>query len=90
MMKCRTPGIPFADLPSNVSFSAESPLKLDFGFEMDKVSKFTSMTSVASENGQSFPHFLMYPDPHYSQFEEENSVKYYKSDYLTINVSIYM
>lgn len=30
-----------------------------------------------------FPKFLLYPDPVYEKFDEE--VKYYKSDYLTIN-----
>lgn len=33
-----------------------------------------------------FPKFLMYPNPVYYAFTEDDAIKYYKSDYLTINV----
>jgi len=28
---------------------------------------------------------LLYPDPEFNSFDEENGVKFYKSDYLTLN-----
>ena len=44
-----------------------------------------SVRNLSAQSGYSF--FQLYPDPVYSPFEDEDGVKYYKSDYLTINVS---
>ncbi|CAH0391887.1 unnamed protein product [Bemisia tabaci] len=57
---------------------ADHPLALTYGFIMDNV---TSVRNLSSQSN--FNDFLMYPNPIYEPFDEE--VKYYKSDYLTIN-----
>ena len=45
------------------------------------------MRNLSAQAGSSSSFFQLYPDPVYSRFEDEDGVKYYKSDYLTINVS---
>lgn len=57
---------------------AETPLKLDYGFRMDNVLGVQNLTV-----DKNYHHFLLFPNPIYDPFEEE--IKYYKSDYLTIN-----
>ncbi|KAK7867968.1 hypothetical protein R5R35_004968 [Gryllus longicercus] len=56
---------------------ADDPLKLEYGFRMDNVS------GVQNLSARTNTHFLLYPNPIYEPFDEE--IKYYKSDYLTIN-----
>lgn len=73
-MDCRSPSI---EVPENVGLDSERPLALEYGFRMDNVTGVQNL----SQNG--FNHFLLYPNPIYDEFDEE--VKYYKSDYLTIN-----
>jgi len=74
-MECRSPAIP---VPLPESISPENPVKIaDYGFIMDDVN------SVQNLSLQYFAPFVLYPDPVYEKFDEE--VKYYKSDYLTIN-----
>lgn len=77
-MKCRSPAVP----PSKLDFSGDEAIELDFGFLMDSVEKVKNLSERPG-----FPKFYMYPDPLYYKFTEENQIKYYKSDYLTINVS---
>lgn len=74
-MACPSPVIDIGD----TLVDAEHPEKLEFGFKMDNV---TGVQNLSSPLG----HFLLYPNPIYEPFDED--VKYYKSDYLTINVSI--
>ena len=62
---------------SNNKLDADKPLTLNYGFRMDNVSSVQNLTS------KKFHPFLLYPNPIYHAFEEE--VKYYRSDYLTIN-----
>ena len=73
-MECRSPAVPFPE-----SISPENPVKIhDYGFIMDDV---ISVQNLSPQAG--FSPFILYPDPVYEKFDEE--VKYYKSDYLTIN-----
>ena len=74
-MACPSPNI-IAQEP----LDAEHPLSLQYGFRMDNV---TGVQNLSVKEGYSS--FLLYPNPVYEPFDEE--VKYYKSDYLTINVS---
>ncbi|XP_033218924.1 plexin-A4 [Belonocnema kinseyi] len=73
-MVCESPQI---EIPENVVLDAERPLSLEYGFRMDNVTGVQNLSQVLSN------HFLLYPNPIYDEFEE--AVKYYKSDYLTIN-----
>ncbi|XP_060822188.1 plexin-A4 [Bombus pascuorum] len=73
-MICKSPTI---EVPDNVVLDAEKPLMLEYGFRMDNV------TGVQNLSQHGFNHFLLYPNPIYEVFDEE--IKYYKSDYLTIN-----
>ncbi|GIX99609.1 hypothetical protein CEXT_662822 [Caerostris extrusa] len=75
-MKCRSPAVP----PSKIDFSGDEAIELDFGFLMDSVERVKNLSERPG-----FPKFYMYPDPLYYKFTEENNIKYYKSDYLTIN-----
>ncbi|XP_014213127.1 plexin-A4 [Copidosoma floridanum] len=74
-MICRSPEI---DVPQGV-LDAEKPLQLEYGFRMDNVAQVQNLTK------QGLQAFLLYPDPVYNVFDEDLLVKYYKSDYLTIN-----
>lgn len=73
-MICKSPTI---EVPDNVMLDAEKPHPLEYGFRMDNV------TGVQNLTQHGFNSFLLYPNPIYDVFDEE--VKYYKSDYLTIN-----
>lgn len=55
----------------------EHPEQSEYGFEMDNV------TSVQNLSGKLGSPYLIFPNPIYEPFNEE--IKYYKSDYLTIN-----
>ncbi|XP_065576884.1 plexin-A4-like isoform X2 [Artemia franciscana] len=76
-MECRSPAVP---IPYEIQkqLNADDPEKLDYGFLMDNV---TAVQKLWKDKGYS--PFLLYPDPIYEKFDEE--IKYYKSDYLTIN-----
>lgn len=64
--------------------SPEEPVELDYGFIMDNVD---GVHHLASRNhANKFPMFLMYSNPEYKPFGPEE-IKFYKSDYLTINGS---
>ncbi|UYV69642.1 PlexA [Cordylochernes scorpioides] len=75
-MKCSSPAIPAYKLP----FQGDDYIELDYGFVMDNVQKLRNLSSRLG-----FPKFQMYPDPVYYPFTEDNQVKYYRSEYLTIN-----
>uniref|UniRef100_A0A224XGD6 Putative plexins functional semaphorin receptor n=1 Tax=Panstrongylus lignarius TaxID=156445 RepID=A0A224XGD6_9HEMI len=72
-MLCWSPKI---DIGPDVEIDAEHPIQLEFGFNMDNV---TGVRNLSAQHGA----FLLYPNPVYERFDEE--IKYYKSDYLTIN-----
>lgn len=67
---------PVIDADSSI-LNADSPTQLEYGFHMDRVASVQNLTQL-----QLRP-FELYPNPVYLPFEE--NVKYYKSEYLTIN-----
>ncbi|XP_076657981.1 plexin A [Halictus rubicundus] len=73
-MICKSPTI---ELSEDTVLDAENPTPLVYGFRMDNV------TGVQNLTQRGFNEFLLYPNPIYKEFDEE--IKYYKSDYLTIN-----
>lgn len=75
-MKCKSPAVPTHKL----NFSSDESIELDYGFKMDHVDQVQNLS-----NQLRFSKFQMYPDPIYFPFVEKNGIKYYKSDYLTIN-----
>jgi plexin A len=60
----------------NTALDADHPMQLEYGFQMDDVLGVKNLST-------SLRHFELYPNPVYMAFEE--NVKYYKSEYLTIN-----
>jgi plexin A len=64
----------------NSQLDPDRPSLLEYGFEMDDV---TGVQNLTSKNKDKFHSFELYPNPEYLKFEED--VKYYKSEYLTIN-----
>lgn len=62
---------------------ADNPLHLEYGFRMDNVSGVQNLTMNSN-----FKPFLLYPNPVFEKFDKE--VKYYKSDYLNVNVRIFI
>lgn len=68
-MKCLSPAI---DVEGE-NLDPESPALLEYGFEMDRVEKLRKRSGF----------FELYPNPVYFKFEEK--IKYYNSEYLTIN-----
>lgn len=73
-MTCDSPVI---DADSG-AVDADRPLQLEYGFQMDDVLVVQNLSRKDNHNP-----FELYPNPVYSSFEE--NVKYYKSEYLTIN-----
>ena len=85
-MKCKSPAVPVEKLSRLFSdMEAGDPIELHYGFIMDGVKSVQSLTTRAIDR---LPKLLMFPNPVYLNFSEPNGLKYYKSDYLTINVSI--
>jgi len=80
-MSCLSPFVPEEKF-KGYRLSVEDPVELDYGFFMDNVEE---VHNLASRSINRLPMFLMYPNPEYKPFPEE--IKYYKSDYLTINGS---
>ncbi|XP_067613977.1 plexin-A2 isoform X3 [Eurosta solidaginis] len=67
---------PVIDTDNDV-LDAENPELLEYGFLMDNVLQVQNLSSKHKNN------FELYPNPIYYNFEEH--IKYYKSEYLTIN-----
>ena len=80
-MSCMSPFVPDEKL-ATYRLSPEEPIELDHGFIMDNVD---SVHNLATRLNNRLPMFLMYSNPEYKPFPEP--IKYYKSDYLTINGS---
>lgn len=80
-MSCSSPYVPEERI-SLYRLSPEEPVELDYGFFMDNVE---GVHNLATRRGVRLPMFLMHSNPEYKPFPEE--IKYYKSDYLTINGS---
>lgn len=80
-MSCQSPFVPEEKIKS-YRLSPEEPVELDYGFFMDNVE---GVHHLASRRNNRLPMFLMYSNPEYRPFPEE--IKFYKSDYLTINGS---
>lgn len=72
-MECDSPVI---DADSD-KLNADEPAKLEFGFMMDDVAGVQNLSSKDQ------PKFELYPNPWYAPFDE--NIKYFKSEYLTIN-----
>lgn len=75
-MVCDSPVIDAVDM----HLDPDRPSQLEYGFEMDDVNQVQNLTT---RNEAKYHSFELYPNPEYFKFDEE--VKYYKSDYLTIN-----
>lgn len=73
-MECASPII---DIDNRIIIEAEKPLLLEYGFLMDNVLRVQNLSKMHNN------HFELYPNPEYFVFEER--VKYFKSEYLTIN-----
>lgn len=79
-MSCLSPHVPEDIIPYQLS--SDEPVELDYGFFMDDVE---SVHNLATRRSNQLPMFLMFANPEFKPFPEE--VKFYKSDYLTINGS---
>ncbi|XP_013784646.1 plexin-A2-like [Limulus polyphemus] len=75
-MKCKSPVVPI----DQSTFSRSDPQEFHYGFLMDNVDSLKNLSYHPD-----FDRFRMFPDPVYDKFSEKDNVKYYKSDYLTIN-----
>lgn len=80
-MSCLSPFVPEERVNPH-RLGPEEPVELDYGFYMDNVE---GVHNLATRRGKHLPWFLMYSNPEFKPFPEE--IKYYKSDYLTINGS---
>lgn len=81
VMKCKSPRIAH----ELISFESGQPIALEYGLIMDNV---TEVRNLSSKPG--FKKFQLFPNPVYEPFNEEDGIKYYKNDYLTINVNVYL
>ncbi|XP_068203204.1 plexin A3 isoform X2 [Palaemon carinicauda] len=75
-MECSSPEISNI---ANDQINDANGMRLDYGFIMDHVKAVRDLSRAG------FPDFIVYPDPVYFPFEDEDQIKLYKSDYLTIN-----
>lgn len=78
-MKCESPPVP----DEKLEFQGEESIELDLGFVMDNVRE---VQNLSTRKYNPFLKFKMHPKPEFIPFAD--GVKYYKSDYLTINVSV--
>ncbi|CAB4063960.1 PLXNA [Lepeophtheirus salmonis] len=62
-----------------ININQPEPIDLNFGFVMDNVDRVQNISNVLNS------YFLLYPDPEFYKFDEEDGIKYYKFDYLTLN-----
>lgn len=80
-MNCDSPPVP----EDKLEFTLDRDfIELDYGFLMDNVRSVRSLTSGHDSN---FKKFKMFRDPELQYFAEENGIKFYRGEYLTINVS---
>ncbi|XP_015793671.1 plexin-A2 [Tetranychus urticae] len=78
-MKCKSPSVPL----DKIKFSdSDDYLELHYGFIMDAV---PSVMDLTKRRYNPFTKFRMFRNPEYHNFNEPKRIKYYKSDYLTIN-----
>ncbi|KAI2798414.1 hypothetical protein BLOT_012695 [Blomia tropicalis] len=79
-MRCYSPPMP----PELLAFARPDSeyMELDFGFIMDGV---RSVRQLATRKERPFPKFRMFRSPEFQLFPEPNGIKYYRSEYLTIN-----
>ncbi|XP_018019923.1 plexin A3 isoform X1 [Hyalella azteca] len=81
-MECRTPEI-LIPPERERELDPTNGMNLMYGFIMDNV---TSVRNLPQNNHNSLQYFSLFPDPEYYAFgEDDDTVKEYKSDYLTIN-----
>ncbi|XP_034486883.1 plexin A3 [Drosophila innubila] len=73
-MECPSPVI---ETEVGQIFDPENPQLLEYGFLMDNVLRVQNLSKTHNN------YFELYPNPEYFTFEER--VKYFKSEYLTIN-----
>lgn len=83
-MTCNTPAVP----PELLHFTRQDYVELDYGFILDNVQSSRSLTTQRTNREHLFPKFRMYRTPDFYEFPEPDRVKYYRGEYLTINVSI--
>ncbi|KAK4302726.1 hypothetical protein Pmani_025199 [Petrolisthes manimaculis] len=76
-MECKSPSI---NVSKSERIDTEEGIRLDYGYIMDHVSSVKHLN-----RDPIFPSFLVYPNPVYDKFTDDDQVKLYKSDYLTIN-----
>lgn len=78
-MYCYSPSIDDPDNSDQLNnLNADSPAYLEYGFKMDDVIEVRNLSNKDNHHP-----FELYPNPVYLSFEE--NVKYFKSEYLTIN-----
>ena len=87
-MRCETPTVPLEKL----EFYGDDKeyIELDYGFIMDNVKGVMSLSKKKplSTTGQyQFNRFRMFKNPVYHPFPDEDGIKYFRGEYLTINVS---
>lgn len=80
-MTCETPAVPVEKL--DFTWSDKEYIELDYGFIMDNV---RSVRSLTTRSDKPFPKFRMYRDPEFTEFNDSERVKDYRSEYLTIKV----
>ena len=81
-MKCESPAVPMDPQKETEFFEDREYVELDYGFLMDNVK---GVMGLSSRKYNPFSRFRMYRNPVYHPFNEENRIKYYRSEYLTIN-----
>lgn len=78
-MTCYSPTIDDQDNSDQLkNLNADTPAFLEYGFKMDDVVEVRNLSNKDNHHP-----FEFYPNPVYLKFEE--NVKYFKSEYLTIN-----
>ena len=82
-LRCESPPVP-AELFEAIWSDRQEYIELEYGFIMDGVQ---SVRQLSTRQDRHFPKFRMYRNPEFQTFGEPDHIKYYRSEYLTINVS---
>ena len=84
-IRCETPSVPQEKLEF---YEDKDYVELDYGFLMDHVKGVMGLSKKKSWSSSTpqFSKFKMFKPPQYHRFTDEDGIKYFRGEYLTINV----
>jgi len=82
LMYCQSPAVSSITRTDWFNLKNPAPIRLDYGFIMDDVERVQNLSSQGIKDSQKV---YIFPDPEFNTFPDEDRIKVYKSDYLTLD-----